>query len=201
MNNLSLTMRENSKGNSAKQERRKGLVPGVIYGRYKSNLLFEISELELNKEIHSIGEHGVLDYNIDGENYSGLIKAVQRDPVSHKIIHLDIEEVNKQEEIETEVPINFIGEEYLNSKGAVLQKERDTVKVRCKADELPKGISMDVGMGIAGTVYRFSDLEVASEISIVDDINMVLASISNEKRVISDELKADVDDNNNGLVE
>ena len=189
MNNLNLNVRENCHGNSAKKERKKGLVPGVIYGRNKANLLFEIGQIELNKEIHSVGEHGLLEYSINGENHNGLIKDIQRDPVSHKIIHLDIEEVSKAEEIETEVPIIFEGEEYLNSKGEVLQKERDSVKVRCKAEEIPKNVTINVGMGTTGTVYRFSDIEIGPEISIVDDMNMVLASISVEKRIISEEMK------------
>lgn len=194
MNNLNLNVRENCHGNSAKKERRKGLVPGVIYGRNKANLLFEIGQIELNKEIHSVGEHGLLEYSINGENHNGLIKDIQRDPVSHKIIHLDIEEVSKAEEIETEVPIIFEGEEYLNSKGEVLQKERDSVKVRCRAEEIPKNVTINVGMGTTGTVYRFSDIEIGPEISIVDDMNMVLASISVEKRIISEEMK---NNNNN----
>lgn len=189
MNNLNLNVRENCHGNSAKKERRKGLVPGVIYGRNKANLLFEIGQIELNKEIHSVGEHGLLEYSINGENHNGLIKDIQRDPVSNKIIHLDIEEVSKAEEIETEVPIIFEGEEYLNSKGEVLQKERDSVKVRCRAEEIPKNVTINVGMGTTGTVYRFSDIEIGPEISIVDDMNMVLASISVEKRIISEEMK------------
>lgn len=194
MNNLNLNVRENCHGNSAKKERRKGLVPGVIYGRNKANLLFEIGQIELNKEIHSVGEHGLLEYSINGENHNGLIKDIQRDPVSHKIIHLDIEEVSKAEEIETEVPIIFEGEEYLNSKGEVLQKERDSVKVRCRAEEIPKNVTINVGMGTTSTVYRFSDIEIGPEISIVDDMNMVLASISVEKRIISEEMK---NNNNN----
>lgn len=199
MNNLNLNVRENCHGNSAKRVRKRGLVPGVIYTRNKSNLLFEISQLEIDKEIHSVGEHGLLEYSINGEKHNGLIKDVQRDSISHKIMHLDIEEVNKSEEIETEVPIIFEGEEYLNSKGQVLQKERDSIKVRCRAEEIPKSVTINVGMGTTGTVYRFSDIEIGSEISIVDDINLVLASISVEKRIISDEMKSNKEDSNENI--
>ena len=38
-----------------------------------------------------------------------LIKEVQRDPVTHKIIHIDLGEIKNQGEIETEVPIQYIG--------------------------------------------------------------------------------------------
>ena len=192
MNNLNLKERTCRKGNTAKQERKKGFVPGVIYGKMKNNILFEISELELNKEISSCGEHGVLDYNFGGVSHNGLIKAIQRDPVTHKIMHIDIEEFDSDEKIETDVPIQFIGEDYLNSKGQVLQKEKDSVRVKCNVDELPKSIKFEVGRGVPGTVYRFADLEVAPEIAIVDDLDMVLASISVERRVIADEMASEL---------
>lgn len=190
MSNLDLKIRNCSKGNSSKKERRRGLVPGIIYGKALNNTLFEVSELELNKELSNMGEHGVVNYSIEGTNHKGLLKEVSRDSVTHKVIHLDIKEINNEEKIEANVPISFEGEGYLNNKGQVLQKERDVVKVSCYSENLPKSISFDVKEGMPGKVYRYSDLEVGEEISIIDDLNCVLASISNEKRVISDEMKS-----------
>ena len=52
--------------------------------------MFEVSELELNREVSNIGEHGVLNFSLDNEEKKALIKEVQRDPVTHKIIHIDL---------------------------------------------------------------------------------------------------------------
>ena len=65
MNNLNLIKRENKTSHWAKKERRAGKVPGVLYGKGVSNLLFEIGELELCREISSTGEHGIINYNIE----------------------------------------------------------------------------------------------------------------------------------------
>lgn len=190
MEYMNLKKRQDFCGNSARRERRKGYVPGVIYGKLQQNILFEISELELKREITNFGEHGIVDFSIDGTTGSGLLKSIQRDPVTHKIIHIDIEKIDDGQKVEADVPIVFIGEELLNGKGQVLQKEKDHVRISCRSDNLPKSIKMDVRKGSANKVYRFSDLEVGSEISIIDDLNKVLASISNEKRIISDEMEA-----------
>ena len=192
MNNLCLKERNLSKGHNTKRERREGLVPGVIYGKQINNLLFEVGALELAKEISSVGDHGMINYTMNGNEEKALIKEVQRDPVSHKIIHIDLEEISGNEEIQSEVPIQFVGEEWLNSRGAVLQKEKVVVKVNCKVDELPKSVKIDVSNGKLGDLYRFADLELGSEISIVDDLKGVIASISNERKLVSD-LKAEED--------
>lgn len=195
MNNLKLKERSIKTGHVARKERNRGLVPGVLYGKKVGNLLFEVGELELGKEISHTGDHGIINFDFNGSSQQAILKEVQRDPVSHKIIHIDLEEVSSNEMIESEVPIQYIGEEWLNRKGAVLQKEKASVKVSCRADQLPKTIKMDVSKGTLGSVYRLADLEVGEELSIVDDINSVIAAVSNEKKLTSD-LQAEEISNN-----
>lgn len=184
MSNLEMNKRVIDVPNSAKKARRNGKVPGVLYGKKMNNLLFEVAELELCHEIAANGEHGVLEFNLDGEGHRGLIKEVQRDPVTNKIIHLDLEELKGKNKIISSVPIHYVGEEYLNKKGIVVQKEKDSVKVECSIDALPKYIDFNIGTGDVGSVYKFGDLEVASEISILDDLNSVIASISYERKTV-----------------
>ena len=184
MSNLEMNKRSIDIPNSAKKARRNGKVPGVLYGKKMNNLLFEVGELELCHEIAANGEHGVLEFNLDGEGHRGLIKEVQRDPVTNKIIHLDLEELKGKNKIISSVPIHYIGEEYLNKKGIVVQKEKDSVKVECSIEALPKYIDFNIGTGDVGSVYKFGDLEVASEISILDDLNSVIASISYERKTV-----------------
>ncbi|MBX7375114.1 50S ribosomal protein L25 [Clostridium chauvoei] len=193
MTNLELNKRDNKVSNSAKKARRNGKVPGVLYGKTIKSLMFEVGELELAREIACEGEHGILNFNLTGENHKALVKDVQRDPVSHKIIHLDLEELQGNQNIISSVPIHYIGEEILTKRGIVLQKERDSVKVECAADLLPKYLEVKVNRGGVGSVYKFGDLEVASEISIVDDLNSVIASISYERKTVADDMEAVVE--------
>ena len=198
MSDLEINRRSIDVPNSAKKARKNGKVPGVLYGKAIKNLLFEVGELELAHEVARNGQHGVLDFCLDGEKHKGLIKEVQKDPVTNKIIHLDLEEVNGAEKVVSSVPIHYIGEEFLNKKGIVLQKEKDSVKVECTVDSIPKYIDFNIGTGTVGSVYKFGDLEVASEISVLDDLNSVIASISYERKTVSDDMdeaqEADVKD-------
>lgn len=185
MNYLDLKKRELTAGYSARRERRAGFVPGVLYGKKAQNLLFEIGALELGKGLSQVGDHGIVDYTMDGESHKALLREVQRDPVTHKIIHIDLEQIKADDIIQSEVPIQYIGEEWINNNGAVLQKEKAAVKVSCTADDLPKSIKIDVSNGEVGSVYRVSDIEIAPEISIIDDIKSVIASVSNERKLVS----------------
>lgn len=189
MNSLSVNKRDNTIPNNAKKLRRQGKVPGILYGKKVNSLMFEVGELELCREISRNGEHGILSLDCDGECYEALIKGVQRDPVTQKIIHLDLEELNENGKIVSSVPISFEGEGYLSNRGMVLQKEKDSIRVECTADKLPRVIKMNINSSDNGYVYRVSDLEIASELSIIDDLNTVIASVTYERKTVSDEMK------------
>ncbi len=189
MNSLNLNKRDDSIPNNAKKIRRQGKVPGILYGKKLNELVFEVGEIELCREIAKNGEHGIVNLNLNGKEHKALIKDVQRDPVTHKIIHLDLEELDQNKKIISTVPIYYEGEGLLNKKGMVLQKEKDSIKVECTADNLPKYIKINIDGSNNGYVYRAGDLELASELSIIDDLNTVIAAVTYERKTVSDNME------------
>lgn len=195
MNNLNLNKRNSNISNNAKKLRRAGKVPGILYGKSLNDFMFEVGELELCREISKNGEHGVLDFDLNGCAHKALIKDVQRDPVSHKIIHLDLEELEQNQKIVSSVPIHYVGEGHLGKRGMVLQKEKDSIRVECTADTLPKHVDININRSDDGYVYRVGDLEIASELSIIDDLNTVIASVSYERKTVSDDMEEIAEEN------
>ncbi|MCY6370519.1 50S ribosomal protein L25 [Clostridium ganghwense] len=171
-------IREKNRTHYPKTKRQQGKIPGVLYGATINNMLFEVGELELNKEINKIGEHGTIELEINNEKHKTLIKELQREPVTHKIVHIDLEAVNNDKVVQTEIPLVFTGEKLAAKNGGIIQKERSSVKVQGKFEEIPKSIEVNLSTMNIGQVYRVADLEIAREISIVDDLNTVIAAVS-----------------------
>lgn len=188
MENLQVNQREKKTRHSSRQCRRKGLVPGVIYGKGINNFLFEIGELELNHALSVTGEHGLLSINSQEGSLNTLIKEVQRDPVTRRVLHIDLEKVEGNEEIETAVPINYVGEEYINKLDAVLQKNLDSIKVKCSPSNIPKGVNLNVGRAKQGDQFKIADVEFGNEIIVVDDLNSIVASVSYDQKIITQEV-------------
>ncbi|MDU4418443.1 MAG: 50S ribosomal protein L25 [Clostridium perfringens] len=188
MENLQVNQREKKTRHSSRQCRRKGLVPGVIYGKGINNFLFEIGELELNHALSVTGEHGLLNINSQEGSLNTLIKEVQRDPVTRRVLHIDLEKVEGNEEIETAVPINYVGEEYINKLDAVLQKNLDSIKVKCSPSNIPKGVNLNVGRAKPGDQFKIADVEFGNEITVVDDLNFIVASVSYDQKIITQEV-------------
>lgn len=183
MDELRAGIRSKNTHHEAKKTRRTGNVPGILYGKGLANLMFEIGELELNSVISSQGEHGIVNLNLGGEEYKTLIKEIQRDPVTGKVVHIDLEDIKGGKKVIATVPIHFIGEDLVSKRGAIVQKEKNSVKVKCSADSLPKYVELDLSNAQVGNQFKLSDVEFASELSILDDIKAVLASITYEQKI------------------
>lgn len=185
---LSASTRKKRTSHEARKERRNGKVPGILYGKNITNMLFEIGELELTKELSINGEHGIVNIKIDGQEHMVLIKEVQKDPVNRKFVHIDLEELSSDTVVVTDVPLVFIGDEQITRNGAILQKEKNKVKVQCKGGNLPKSISVDVSNLSFGETYRIANIELSKEITFIEDPNTVIAAITdaNTDTIIND---------------
>ena len=178
METLVINKRDKNSTHSARKVRRQGKVPGVMYGALMNNFLFEVSEMDLDKEIANHGEFGVVNVSLEGKEHKALIKEVQRDPFSKKVIHIDLEDIDKDEKIETDIPIRFLNEDLISNYGGIVQKEKASIKVRCSVNNVPDHVDVSFKRDEIGTAIKVGDVEFGSEISVLDDVNSTVASIS-----------------------
>lgn len=178
MENLNIIQRQCKNSHGAKKERRKGMIPGILYGKNRENFMFEIGELELNNTIKQTGEHALVNVSVNGDQEKALIKEIQREPVKHKIIHVDLESIHEDQRIVTDVPISFEGEGSVKGKGGILQKEKLSVKIRCKADRIPKHINANIQGLNVGDMIKVQDLEIGEDMTFMDALDSVVLSVS-----------------------
>jgi large subunit ribosomal protein L25 len=178
MEKLNVKIRSKNSVHSAKKTRIRGVVPGILYGKELQSTLFEIGDLELNSHITKNGEHGTIEINMDGKDYKTLIKEIQRDPVTRKIIHMDLEALSSSKKVITEVPIHFSGENQLKAQGSIIQKEKTNIKVECTSDNIPSHFDIDISNLRRGEPFRVCDVEFGSEISVIDDLNTIIVSMA-----------------------
>lgn len=178
METLRCDKRIKSSSHSARRARRMGKIPGVLYSSSLGNIMFEVADLDFNREIQTQGEHSAISLIINNNEHKALIKELQKEPVTQKIIHIDLQEINDQNVIQTEVPVVFVGESIAAKNGGIIQKERSNIKIQGKYNDLPKTVNVDVSKMQIGDVFRIADFEAAKEITFLDDINSVLAVVS-----------------------
>lgn len=187
MESLNIQERVKKCNHFAKKERKSGKIPGVLYGSDINSFMFEVGEIELNNQIKRDGEHGLLNVEVDGSIIKALIKEVQREPLSHKVIHIDLEKVDGNEYIQTEIPLVLKGEGAVKSKGGIIQKEKISVKIQCKADNIPRSIDIDVSNLDIGGIVRIGDVELGEDFTFIEPENTVIVSITTNNSEFDEE--------------
>jgi len=168
-------------GRKVKIQRKKGLLPAVIYGnKFESRNLW-LNYPEFKKAYAQTGESTILELDIDGKSKANvLVYDVQVDPISGKFSHVDFFHVRMDQKIETEVPLEFIGEsEAVKALGGVLLKSLDNVQVSCLPADLPAKIEVDISaLKNFDDVIKVGDLKISEKVKIEVELDTVVANVA-----------------------
>lgn len=153
---LTAEARERVGKGSARQLRRNGKVPAVIYGDGKPPVAIALSYKDVYYKIHGGGFlTTVATVDVSGEKYKVLPKDFQLDPVRDFPMHVDFLRIGKGTVVTVEIPCNFVGEDDSPglTRGGVLNVVRYTIEMNCPADAIPDSIDvsvaeLDIGDGV-----------------------------------------------------
>ena len=141
----------------AYQARQKGLVPGVIYGGNENpeNVSVDARTLERIVEAgHFLTTLFSLD--IGGKKTRAIPRAVQLDPVTDRVVHVDFLRLAEGGTVRMAIPVHFHGQDVSPGlkKGGVLNIVRHNLTLICPADSIPNTIEVDVSaLDIQETVH------------------------------------------------
>ncbi|MCY6379548.1 50S ribosomal protein L25/general stress protein Ctc [Hoeflea prorocentri] len=141
---------------SARELRRNGKIPAVIYGGKEPPVSIALPYKDVTLKIHSGGFlTTIATIDVDGKKVRVLPKDYQLDPVRDFTMHVDFLRISKDTVVTVEVPVQFINEEESPGikRGGVLNVVRHAVEVICPADSIPENFvadltGLDLGDGI-----------------------------------------------------
>jgi len=163
----------------AKELRRLGLIPAVIYGKKFENESLVVDSLEFNKLYREAGSSNLVDLNIDGKSVKTLIHDIQRHPIHNAIVHIDFLKINMKEKITTEIPLEFVGETTLviDQEGSLITN-KDSIEVECLPSDLVDHIDVDVSaLTDFDMNIKVSDLRIPEGMELLDDPEEVVALV------------------------
>lgn len=141
--NLSLTVRTET-GKKALALREDGLVPSVIYGG-KSEILAKSPYNDTEKVLKLAGYHSPIDLVVDDKKTMAIVKNIQLDPVSRRIIAVSFQAVSANKLVEATTPIvleNFEGSD-ASKAHLTLDQVIEEIDVKAKPADLPKQLTID----------------------------------------------------------
>jgi len=172
-----------SKEAKANALRRKGYVPGILYGIDQENRPIVFDKTNLTTVIQKYGENALLEISLEDEIKPVVIKEVQRDPVTHEIAHIDLQTVQKNRKIHTSVPVMVKGLGIVERKGGIVQHQLDRIEIEGYSTDIPKYVTVDVSNLYPGQKLQVGDLEISEELSILTPKQEVVVTVlSGEKQ-------------------
>ncbi len=153
---LNVEVRERTGKGGAREARRNGYVPGVLYGGNQGPVAIQAKFNEVIKALNS-GKFLAHMINLvhDGKSQSVICQDIQFHPVTDMPEHLDLYRVDENQIISVEVPVHFINEEASPGlkMGGVLNIVRHTVELNVPAGSIPEELVADVtGLEIGDNV-------------------------------------------------
>jgi large subunit ribosomal protein L25 len=171
--------------------RKEGLVPGVLYGNGEP-ISISIAERELRRALTGAsGLHSILDVEIDGkgETHASILKEYQVDPVRGGVTHVDLQEVRLDRAITASVTVLLLGGEDAPGvrEGGVLSQPLREVNVEALPLEVPEHLDIDVSSMDLGDTLRISDLTTPEGVTLLDDPELVIATVTAPTKVVEPE--------------
>ena len=179
---LIATVRTGTGKGAARQSRRDGMVPGVVYGGGKDPLAIDMKFNALLKHLKA-GRFLSTLFNLKVEGHDDVrvvCRGVQRDVVKDLPTHVDFMRLRRTSRVNLFVNVVFVNEDKSPGlkRGGVLTVVRQEVELNVQADSIPEAVVVDLDGKAIGDVIHIDDVTLPEGVRPTIARNFVIANIS-----------------------
>ncbi len=182
-NALAIKSRDKTGSTSVAALRKTGFVPGVLFGHGSTPLAIALDARAFDDLLKAGGKNHLLELTIDGGSRdTALVRDVQRDPITRRVIHADLQRVGATENITATLPLVTVGvPDGVKNSGGVMDVVVHTIAVTGPANGLPEQLEVDVTALKVGDHLYASELKLPRNIELDVDPHTILVSIEASK--------------------
>ena len=166
---------------AARELRRRGQVPAVVYGggREATAISIDRTGFERMLEASHSGVNTLIDLagDSDAAGRTVIAKEFQREAVRGTLIHVDFYEVDLTTTIEIAVPIHLIGSAAGVLLGGVLDQQLREIVLLCLPNAIPDELEIDISGMELGDSLHITDLPIPKGSELVTDDSLTVATV------------------------
>jgi len=160
----------------AKSIRQEGYIPGIFYGHGEENIPIQTTLNNLRPVVFTKDTH-IINLKLDnGENKTCIIRNLQFDPITDKIIHFDLLALRADEKVTMEIPIALKGTAKGVKEGGMVQHILHRLEVKCFPRDIPEHIDVDITDLAIGDSIHVSSLSIPN-VEILEDEDSTIVSV------------------------
>ncbi|MDD5547783.1 MAG: 50S ribosomal protein L25 [Candidatus Pacebacteria bacterium] len=160
--------------------RKKGLVPGELYGKGLENIHVSVPTKDFRKIFKEAGENTIINVLVDNQKYPVLIHDVAYDGISGDFLAVDFYRVKMDEKIKVKVPMEFIGiAPGVKEKNGVLVKSLHEIEIEALPGNIPHNFKVDLTkLADIGQSIHIKDLDIPSSVKVEISLDTIVATIT-----------------------
>ncbi len=172
----------NTKG-TVKGLRREGKLPGIFYVKGEEPIPITVEERALKPLVYTSKTH-IIDLKIDDTDVKkSILKDIQFDPLTDRIVHFDLLGISLDKEIEIEVPVILEGQAKGIKEGGIIQHTMHKLHVACLPGDIPQHIALDVtNLGVGDSIH-VGDLSL-EKMKILNNPDVVIVAVVIPRAVV-----------------
>jgi large subunit ribosomal protein L25 len=169
---LTVTTREGTGRSASRRLRKAEKIPAILYGKHTKPETLAVNAPEFTKLLKEIaGRAALVELKRDtGASALSFLQEIQRDPITDRYLHVDLQEVKENEKMVISVSVRVTGEAYgVKTEGGVLDTATKRLRIRTLPKDLPEFIEVDVTALKMGEAIHVSDLKKIAGVEFLDD--------------------------------
>jgi len=166
--------------NEARRLRTTGSVPAVLYGGKGEALTLSVNAKQVTAILRSDSGHNTLfQIDLGGKQEPAIVKDWQVDPVSGRLIHVDLLRIAMDVRMKVKVPVHTFGDPSgVKVQGGVFEVVAREVEVECLPADIPTEFKVDVSGMMLNQSLRAGELPIdKAKIKLLTDAQAVLAHV------------------------
>ena len=174
---LTVTTREGTGRSASRRLRKAEKIPAILYGKHTKPESLAVAAPEFIKLLKEIrGRAALIELKRDaGATALSFLQEIQRDPITDRYLHLDLQEVKENEKMIINVTLLVSGEAYgVKTEGGILETASHRLRIRCLPKDLPAYIEVDITHLKVGETIHVSELKPIAGVEFLDDKNQAV---------------------------
>ena len=129
----------------ARQIRMAGRIPGVVYGPETDPIPVSVEEREFRTAMRHASSGSILNLSLDGKETKAVLREMQRDPVTSRVLHIDFHAISMNKPIHVAIPIHFVGTPVgVKVDGGIMQATMREIEISCLPINIPEHLEVNV---------------------------------------------------------
>ncbi len=159
--------------------RREQKVPGVVYGRNRATQSVQFDYATLARVVRQAGTSHLVSLMVEGEKPQlTLIREIQRDPITGRILHVDLYAIEAGHVIRSTVPLVQRGKSAAVAMGGMVVQDLDELEIECLPEDMPEVIEIDLEkLATMHSHITVADLAISPKVTVLTPASSVVAHI------------------------